>query len=110
MFWKISFLMDSLPPVSSVYLAFFSAALVVLLLIAGVKLPETFCGVRRFLRQMGARKTRSERMLADLEKLISDARRLEGVYRFDSIEPHVSPGQAEAEAAVASRFSKVVAR
>lgn len=102
--------MTSLPPVSIVYLAFFSAALFVLFLIACVKLPEAVRGTRRFLRQMGARKTRSERMLGDLEKLISDSRRLEGVYRFDAVEAHVSPGQADAAAAVASMSSKVAAR
>jgi hypothetical protein len=100
--------MTSLPPVSTVYLAFFSASLFVLFLIACVKMPEAIRGVRRFLRQMGARKTRSERMLADLEKLISDSRQLEGVYRFETVEPHVSPGQAEA--ARASMPSKVAAR
>lgn len=102
--------MTSLPPVSTVYLAFFSASLVVLFLIACVKMPEAIRGMRRFLRQMVARKTRSERMLADLEKLISDSRQLEGVYRFENVEPHVSPGQAEAEAARASMPSKVAAR
>jgi hypothetical protein len=106
--------MTSLPPVSTVYLAFFSASLFVLFLIACVKLPEAVRGTRRFLRQMGARKTRSARMLADLEKLIADSRELEGVYRFDSVEPHASPVQAEALAAVAaaaaSMSSKVAAR
>lgn len=102
--------MTSLPPVSTVYLAFFSASLFVLFLIACVKMPEAIRGMRRFLRQMVARKTRSERMLADLEKLISDSRQLEGVYRFETVEPHVSPGQADAEAARASIPSKVAAR
>jgi len=103
--------MTSLPSVSTVYLAFFSASLLVLFLIACVKLPEAVREMRRFLRQMGARKTRSARMLADLEKLISDSRQLEGVYRFDSVEPHVSPGQAEVAVAVAaSMSSKVAAR
>jgi hypothetical protein len=102
--------MTSLPPVSTVYLAFFSASLFVLFLIACVKTPEAIRGMRRFLRQMGARKTRSERMLADLEKLISDSRQLEGVYRFETVEPHLSPNQADAEVARASMPSKVAAR
>jgi hypothetical protein len=100
--------MTSLPSVSTVYLAFFSASLLVLFLIACVKMPEAIRGMRRFLRQMGARKTRSGRMLADLEKLISDSRQLEGVYRFEMVEPDVSSGQAEA--ARASVPSKVAAR
>jgi hypothetical protein len=102
--------MNSLPPVSIVYLAFFSASLFVLFLIACVKMPEAVRGMQRFLRQMGARKTRGERMLADLEKLIADSRQLEGVYRFDTVEPHISPSQADAEAARASMSSKVAAR
>jgi hypothetical protein len=102
--------MTSLPPVSTVNLAFFSASLVVLFLIACVKMPEAIRGMRRFLRQMGARKTRGERMLADLEKLIADSRQLEGVYRFENVEPHRSPRQADAAAAIASMPSKVAAR
>lgn len=85
---------NSMTPVSTVYFIFFCAALFVLFLIICAKVPEFVRSLRRFMRQMGARKTRGERMLADLEKLTSDARKLEGVYRFDSIEPHSSPSQA----------------
>ena len=49
-------------------------------------------------------------MLADLEKLIADSRQLEGVYRFENVEPHRSPRQADAAAAIASMPSKVAAR
>lgn len=102
--------MTSLPPVSTVYLAFFGVSLVVLLLIACVKLPEALRGLRRFVLQLLARKKRNERMLADLEQLIADARQLEGTYRFDAVESHSSPGQAEAATLTASMSSKVAAR
>lgn len=84
---------DSLPPVSAAYAVFFLASLGVLFLILCVKTPEMWRSWRRFFRQMMARKTRKERMLADLEKLMAEARRLEGIYCFESVEPHRSPGQ-----------------
>ncbi len=92
-------------PVSTVFLMFFGASLFVLFMIACVKLPDTVRSIRRFIRQMGARKTRSERMLADLEKLSEDARELEGVYRFDSIDPHSSPSQANVGPAVTASLT-----
>ena len=100
-----------MPPVSTVFFAFFCASLFVLFLIACVKAPEWVRSIRRFQGQMGARKTRGERMLADLEQLKADARKLEGVYRFDAMEPHSSPSQAEVASAVrASLASKAVLR
>ncbi|NLT70897.1 MAG: hypothetical protein GXX91_09405 [Verrucomicrobiaceae bacterium] len=105
--------MTSLPPISVVYLAFFGVSLVVLLLIACVKLPEAVRGLKRFTLQTLARRTRRDRMLADLEQLIADARQLEGVYRFDTVESPGTPCQAEAGATVAataSMSSRVAAR
>ncbi len=105
--------MTSLPPVSAVYFAFFGVSLVVLLLIACVKVPEAVRGLKRFTLQMLARRTRRERMLADLEKLIAEARQLEGIYRFDPVESPGSPSQTEAgatAAATASISSGVAAR
>ena len=89
----LPFMPTSMLPVSTVFLAFFCASFFVLFLIACVTAPEWVRSIRRFRGQMGARKTRSERMLADPEQLKTDARKLEGVYRFDSIEPHSSPSQ-----------------
>ena len=101
----------SMPPVSTVFLAFFCASLFVLFLIACVKLPDWVRSIRRFQVQMGARKTRGERMLADLEQLKREARKLEGVYHFDAIEPHSSPSQAAvASAAAASLASRAALR
>ncbi len=77
--------------VSVTYLWFFIASFLVLFLIGCVKAPECIRYWERFFRQMKARKTRGQRMLADLEKLKSDARKLEGIYRFEGIEPHHSP-------------------
>lgn len=102
--------MISPPSVSAVCLAFVGVSFVVLFLITCLKLPEAVRGIRRLALQMLARKTRNERMLADLEKLIYDARQLEGVYRFDTVEPHASPGQAETAAVTASMSSQVAAR
>lgn len=84
---------DSLPPVSAAYAVFFLASLGVLFLIFCVKTPAMWRSWNRFFRQMMARRTRKERMLADLEKLMAEARRLEGIYCFESVEPHVSPAQ-----------------
>jgi len=73
-----------MPPVSTFFVAFLAASVFVLFLIICVKAPEFLNSLRRFSRQMQARKTRGERMLADLEKLKADARKLEGVYHFDN--------------------------
>jgi hypothetical protein len=84
-------------PVSDLYVAFFLVSLFVLFLIFCVKAPELWRSCRLFSRQMVARRTREERMLADLEKLMAEARRLEGIYCFESIETnppsvhHVEP-------------------
>lgn len=73
-----------MPPVATFFVAFLAASLFVLFLIICVKAPESWRSCQRFLRQLEARKTRGERMLADLEKLKADARKLEGVYCFDN--------------------------
>ncbi len=82
---------DPLPSVSAAYAVFFLASLGVLFLILCVKTPEMWRSWRRFFRQMVARRTRKARMLADAEKLMAEARRLEGVYCFERVEPHASP-------------------
>lgn len=84
-------------PVAKVYLLFFAVSLSLLFLIFCVKLPEIWRSSSRFFRQMAARRTRHERMLADLEKLMSEARRLEGIYCFEAVEPHLTPRQPAAE-------------
>jgi hypothetical protein len=81
-------------PVSTVYALFFGAAVFVLFLIFCAKMPELWRSWRRFARQMVARRTREERMLADLEKLMAEARRLEGIYCFERFEPHHAPSKA----------------
>jgi len=53
-------------PVSTVYALFFGSAVLVLLLIFCVRMPELWRKGRRFAKQMIARRTRQERMLADL--------------------------------------------
>jgi hypothetical protein len=78
-------------PVSTVYALFFGAAVFVLFLIFCAKMPELWRSWRRFARQMVARRTREERMLADLEKLMAEARRLEGIYCFERFETHHAP-------------------
>ena len=89
-------------PVANVYLLFFAVSLTLLFLIFCVRLPEFWRSASRFFRQMAARRTRHERMLADLEKLMAEARRLEGVYCFESVEPHRTPRQPMAEEIVNS--------
>lgn len=85
----------TMPSVSTAYLLFFCVCIGLLLLIGAVKLPEVARSSFRFFRQMRARKTRGERMLADLEKLTRDSRSLEGVYSFESVPPHLSPDHTE---------------
>lgn len=80
-------------PVSTVYALFFGAAVFVLFLIFCAKTPELWRSWRRFAKQMVARRTREERMLADLEKLMAEARRLEGIYCFERIETHHAPAK-----------------
>lgn len=77
--------------VPALYAAFFLASLSVLFLILCVKMPELWRSCRRFFRQLAARRTRKGRMLADLERLMTEARRLEGLYCFESVEAHASP-------------------
>jgi hypothetical protein len=85
-----------MPPVSTVYAGFFVVSLALLFLIFCVKLPELWRGWRLFSRQMAARKTREERMLADLEKLMAEAERLEGIYCFERVESHHAPSRTGA--------------
>jgi Sec-independent protein translocase protein TatA len=92
----------TLPPASTAYFLFFCVCVGLLLLIAAVKAPEVIRSILRFMRQMRARKTRGERMLADLEKLKRDSRDLEGVYCFEAIQPHFSPDHTESATSVAS--------
>ncbi len=82
-------------PVSTVYALFFGSAVLVLLLIFCVRMPELWRKGRRFAKQMIARRTRQERMLADLERLMEEARRLEGVYCFERIELHHAPAKID---------------
>lgn len=86
-----------MPPVSTLYVGFFLVSLFVLFLVFCVKTPEMWRSVRRFLRQMKARRTRQERMLADLAKLEAEALRLEGIYCFERVEPHRSPRRLHEE-------------
>jgi hypothetical protein len=85
-----------MPTVPTVYAGFFVVSLALLLLIFCVKFPEMWRGWRLFGRQMAARKTRQERMLADLEKLMAEAERLEGIYCFERVESHHAPARAGA--------------
>jgi hypothetical protein len=84
----------AMPPVSTVYAGFFLVSLALLFLIFCVKLPEMWRSWRLFFRQMSARKTRQERMLADLEKLMAEAERLEGIYCFETVEVHHAPSRS----------------
>lgn len=83
-----------MPPVSTVYAGFFLVSLALLFLIFCVNLPEMWRSWRLFFRQMAARKTREERMLADLEKLMAEAERLEGIYCFEPVEMHHAPSRS----------------
>ncbi len=73
-----------MPAVSTIYLGFFCLALTILAAIVCLKLPELFRSMAKLYRQGRARKTRSARMLADLEQLDADASTLEGLCLFDS--------------------------
>jgi hypothetical protein len=86
-----------MPPVSTVYAGFFLISLALLFIIFCVKLPELWRAWRLFFRQMAARKTREERMLADLGRLMAEADRLEGIYCFERIESHHAPARMEEE-------------
>lgn len=86
-----------MPPVSTVYAGFFLICLALLFLIFCVKVPELWRGWRLFARQMAARKTREERMLADLGRLMAEAERLEGIYCFESVENHHAPVRTPAK-------------
>jgi hypothetical protein len=88
-------------PVSTVYAGFFLFSLFVLFLIACVKTPEMLRSWRRFYRQTVARRRRKDRMLADLERLMTEARRLEGIYSFEQVEPHTTPSRPRGEAQAA---------
>lgn len=90
-----------MPSVTTFFLSFLLASLFVLVLVIGIKAPELLRSYRRFLLQMEARKTRGARMLADLDKLKADARKLEGVYRFESPD-HQAPDYGSAERAVSA--------
>lgn len=68
-----------MPAVSTIYLGFFCLALTILAAIVCLKLPELFRSMAKLYRQGRARKTRSARMLADLEQLDADASTLEGL-------------------------------
>lgn len=74
-----------MPSFSTAFLGFTLVSTAFLLLIVAVKLPEMWRNCHRFIRQMAARRTREGRMLADLEKLMAEARRLEGIYCFESV-------------------------
>ncbi len=78
-----------MPSFSTAFLGFTLVSAAFLLLIVAVKIPEMWRSCHRFLRQMAARRTREARMLADLEKLMAEARRLEGIYCFERIEDDV---------------------
>ena len=95
-----------MPSIATFFLIFLVASLSVLLLVICIKAPELWRSYHRFTRQLEARRTRGSRMLADLEKLKVDARKLEGIYRFESPDHNASSyGSAErvASAPVGSR-------
>jgi hypothetical protein len=73
-----------MPSVSTIYLGFFCVALTILAAIVCLKLPELYRSLAKLWRQGRARKTRTVRMLADLEQLDADASTLEGLCLFDS--------------------------
>lgn len=75
-----------MPSFSTAFLGFTLISAAFLLLIVAVKVPAMFRTCRRFFRQIAARRTREARMLADLEKLMAEARRLEGIYCFEGPE------------------------
>ncbi|HRQ91180.1 MAG TPA: hypothetical protein PLA50_20490 [Bacteroidia bacterium] len=100
-----------MPSFSTAFLLFFSVSMIVLLMILCLKTPDMWISGRRFVRQMIARRSRKGRMLADLEKLMAEARRLEGIYCFEAVESHHSPrsgrsgsgrGQAKSSASAGS--------
>lgn len=103
--------MEILPPgmpeAALFYAVFFGVSFGLLAVIASAGVPGVFRGLRKHVRLALARRRRKGRMLADLVKLDEDARRLEGVYRFESNGEAVcrfaaEPGQAVVESAIES--------
>lgn len=69
-----------MPSVATLFLGFFSFSLLILALIACANIPRVVTAVRHYFRLFLARRARSARMLADLDKLDSDARMLQGLF------------------------------
>lgn len=79
----MDFLFDLPLPAPRAFALFFGASFALLGSIALIGLVGRLPHLRRLVRHMRARRTRGERMLADLDKLRSDALELEGCYYFE---------------------------
>lgn len=108
-----------MPPISTAFISFFLASLCVLFLIFCVKLPDLVRWSMRLIRQLSARRSRKDKILSDMEELMRDSRRLEGIYCFDNVEPHSTPtppasllqeGLAESSSHPVSSSRPIVAR
>lgn len=90
---------NSLPSASAAYVLFFLVSVGLLILILCARIPDLWRSALRLGRQMIARRTRRERMLADPESLEARGRKIEGLYRFEAVEAHASPSAKDALAA-----------
>ncbi len=80
---------------SVVYFAVSLASALLFLMIFLIKIPELYRALKRMRTQMAARRDRKDELLADPEQMLLTEVRLEGIYRFENIEPHSSPESSE---------------
>jgi len=78
----MEFLSELPSPTAKFFALFFSGSFVLLLLILAIGIVGRVASLRKAFRQMSARRARKSRMLADPERLRTEALQLEGVYYF----------------------------
>jgi hypothetical protein len=79
----MEFLSEFTPSAAKCFGIFFSFSFAILGIILVIGLVGRLAHFRRCVRQLLARRTRNERMLADRKKLRADALKLEGIYYFE---------------------------
>ena len=93
----MEFLSDFNPSAAKVFGYFFTISFATLALILVIGLVGKVPHIRRGLRQLIARRTRKQRMLADHQKLRADALKLEGLYYFDEANQGLPPEEVYEE-------------
>ncbi len=79
----MEFLSELTPSVAKCFGIFFSFSFAILGGILAIGLIGRIPHFRRCIRQLLARRTRNERMLADRQQLRADSLNLEGIYYFE---------------------------